>query len=266
MVKPQELKKGNSRTQRDGVKSFKTEAERQVGKNIERIFTESSDSVEIKLRNFPKYVGRQHLKRFLAFYEIFKRVLPVKGSVVECGVFRGFGLMSWAKLSTILEPENLTRRIYGFDTFEGFPSIHPKDQSGYQKSGSGDFATQSYDELLQLIGEYDNDRFLGYFEKVKLIRGDMTKTIPDFIKDNRHLIVSLLFLDCDLYEPTRAALQHFLPRMPRGAVLAFDELDNPIWPGETTALLENFGIRNLKLERLEWDPYISYAVLDRKNR
>ena len=45
--------------------------------------------------------------------------------------------------------------------------------------------------------------------------------------------MSLLFIDCDLYEPTRAALRAFLPRMPKGAIVAFDELDNPIWPGET---------------------------------
>ena len=32
----------------------------------------------------------------------------------------GFGFMSWLKLSTILEPENLTRRIYGFDILKDF--------------------------------------------------------------------------------------------------------------------------------------------------
>jgi len=47
--------------------------------------------------------------------------------------------------------------------------------------------------------------------------------------------------------------------MPRGAILAFDELDNPLWPGETLALLETLGINKLKLERLDFDPYISFA-------
>jgi len=70
-----------------------------------------------------------------------------------------------------------------------------------------------------------------------MIKGDATKTIPDFLSKNRHLMVSLLFLDFDLYEPTKVAIQQFLPRMPKGAVLAFDELDNPIWPGETQAAL-----------------------------
>jgi hypothetical protein len=77
-----------------------------------------------------------------------------------------------------------------------------------------------------------------------------------------HLVVSLLFLDFDLYEPTKVAIETFLPRIPRGGIIAFDELDNPIWPGETLALLETIGIGKLKLQRLEWDPYISYAILD----
>lgn len=244
------------------MKSLRTEIEQQVGKNIERIFLNCPDCVEIKLENFPKYVRRQHLKRLLALYEIFKLVLPVKGSIIECGVYRGFGLMSWAKLSAMLEPENLTRRIYGFDTFEGFPAVHGKDQSESKEAEKGELSSNSYDELTELIREYDADRFLGHIAKVELIRGDIAKTVPEFVQTHAHLVVSLLFLDCDLYEPTKTAIDHFLPRMPRGAVLALDELDNPRWPGEALGLLEAVGINHLKLQRFDWDPYISYAVLD----
>jgi len=244
------------------MKKFRTEAEWAVGRNIERIFLSCPDNVETKLENFTKYVRRQHLKRFIAMYEIFKLVLPVKGSVVECGVYRGFGLMAWAKLSAMLEPENLTRRIYGFDTFEGFPSVDEKDQRGRQRVEVGELKADSYSELQELIREYDADRFLGHIPKVELIRGDMSQTIPEFVEKNPHLVVSLLFIDCDLYEPTRVALERFLPRMPKGAVVAFDELDNPIWPGETMAVAESVGLNSLRLRRLEWDPYIAYGVLE----
>ena len=243
------------------MKKFRTAAEQEVGKNIERIFTTCPDSVETKLENFPKYVRRQQLKRFLALYEIFKLALPVKGSVVECGVFKGFGVMSWAKLSAMLEPENLTRRIYGFDTFAGFPSVSDKDANPVAAPHGGALFADSYEELQSLIAQYDQDRFLGHVSKVHLIKGNVVETVPTFLGSNPHLIVSLLFLDLDLYEPTQVALRHFLPRMPRGAVLAFDELDNPMWPGETLALLEELGSR-IRLRRLEWDPYIAYAVLD----
>jgi hypothetical protein len=244
------------------VKKFRTEAEWQVGKNIERIFEACPDPVEIKLENFGKYVRRQHLKRFLAMYEVFKLVLPVKGSVVECGVYKGFGLMTWAKLSTMLEPENLTRRIYGFDTFAGFSSVSDKDANPVAAPREGALYADSYEELQALIVEYDRDRFLGHIDKVHLVKGDVLETIPQFIGEHPHLVVSLLYLDMDLYEPTKVAIEHFVPRMPRGAVIAFDELDNPMWPGETLALLESLGIGKLELRRLEWDPYIGYAILE----
>jgi len=243
------------------VKTFKTPAEQAVGPAIAHIFESCRDSTETKIECFPKYVRRQHLKRFLAMYELFKLVLPVKGSIVECGVFHGFGLMSWAKLSTILEPENLTRRIYGFDTFAGFPSLTGKDQNVHTETQVGDLHASSYEELQQLIVLYDQDRFLGHIPKISLIKGDIAATVPKFVADNPHLLVSLLFVDCDLYEPTKVALQHFLPRMPRGAIVAFDELDNPQWPGETVAMLEETAARPLELRRLGWDPYISYATL-----
>ena len=241
---------------------YRTDAEKDVGRLNAEIFERSIDTVEARLENFPKYVRRQHLKRFLAMYELFKRALPVKGSVVECGVFRGFGLMSWAKLSTILEPENLTRRVYGFDTFSGFPALTDKDGSQFARASVGDLNAPSYDELIALIGQYDRDRFLGHIPKVELVKGDIAKTAPAFIESHPHLVVSLLFIDCDLYEPTKAALEAFVPRMPKGAILAFDELDNPIWPGETVATLESMGLRNLRLQRLEWDPYIAFAEIE----
>ncbi len=243
-------------------KPLRTSAEREVGRNIEAIFHKCADPVEIKLENFTKYVRRQHLKRLLALYEVYKLALPVKGSIVECGVFRGFGLMSWAKLAAILEPENLTRRIYGFDTFAGFPSIGARDQSQFTDAHSGDLCANSYDELNELIREYDRDRFLGHIPKVELIRGDIVRTVPEFVTSHPHLVVSLLYLDADMYEPTKVAIEQFLPRMPRGALLVFDELDNPIWPGETMAAIDAVGMRNLRLRRLDWDPYISFAEIE----
>lgn len=244
------------------IKPLRTQVERDSASSVATIFERCTDSTQVKLENFTKYVRRQHLKRFLALYEMFKLALPVKGSIVECGVFRGFGLMAWAKLSAMLEPENLTRRIYGFDTFQGFPSIQQEDQSAFTDAKTGDLCSNSYDELTALIREYDRDRFLGHIPKVELVRGDIAATVPQFVSAHPHLVVSLLYLDADLYDPTKVALNAFLPRMPKGSVLVFDELDNPIWPGETAATLDVVGLSRLQLRRMEWDPYISYAIIE----
>lgn len=240
---------------------FRSSAEQLVGAKNNACFDRNPDSWEKKIEAFPKYVRRQNLTRFLAQYEIFKRILTVKGSIVECGVFRGGGLMAWAKMSAILEPVNLTRRIYGFDTFEGFPSVSEKDVQGLGRGvQAGDLFSNSYDELNELVHIYDADRFLGHVDKVHLVKGDAARTIPDFIQNHQHLVVSLLFLDFDLYEPTKVAIEHFYPRIPKGGIIAFDELDNPLWPGETLAMLEKIGAGNLRIERVEFDPYIGFAV------
>ncbi|SNY44035.1 TylF/MycF/NovP-related O-methyltransferase [Paractinoplanes atraurantiacus] len=241
--------------------SLQTEAERQVPQRIADVFATSPDDLPTRLATMARYARRSQVTRFAALYELFKLTLPVKGSIVECGVFRGASFMTFAQLSAALEPTNLTRRLYGFDSFGGFPSVSAGDRPDRTGARTGDLAADSYEELSKLLEIYDTDRFLGHLPKARLIRGDVTETIPAFVADNQHLVVSLLFLDLDLYEPTRVALQHFLPRMPKGAVLAFDELDNPIWPGETKAALDEVGLNRLELRRFDFDPYIGYAVL-----
>src|SRR4051794_25231288 len=80
-------------------------------------FEGSHLSLAHRLQTFPRHVRRQDIARFLTKYEIFKLSLAANGSVIECGVFAGGGLASWAHFSVILEPYNHTRRVIGFDTF-----------------------------------------------------------------------------------------------------------------------------------------------------
>lgn len=243
------------------MKPLRTAAEEQVGPALARTFEASADAIEARLETFPRYARRKTITRFVTLYELFKLALPVKGSVVECGVFRGFGLMTWAHLSAVLEPANLTRRIYGFDSFEGFPAVSEHDTNAHKMPVAGELNGDSYEELSRLIDIYDQDRFLGHIDKVHLVKGNVVDTVPKFVEEHPHLVISLLFLDVDLYEPTKAAVEHLLPRMPTGSVLALDQLDNPIWPGEARAVLDTVGIRNLDLRRFAWDPYVAYAIL-----
>jgi hypothetical protein len=242
---------------------FRTTAESQEAELNKQWFERNKLSWESKMENFPKYVRRQNLTRFLVLYEIFKRIINIKGSIIECGVNQGYGISSWSKLSAILEPVNLTRRVYGFDTFDGFPSISQKDFSNSSSHVKpGDLSADTYEELIDLAKIHDSSRFLGHIPKVELIKGDAVNTIPNFLEETPHLIVSLLYLDFDLYEPTMVALETFVPRMPKGAIIAFDELDNPLWPGESKAMIDFFKDKKLKIERLPFDPYVGFAVID----
>jgi hypothetical protein len=234
---------------------------------LEAYFNDGPGSATEKLENFAKYVPRQNLARFLARYEIFKLIKDVQGSIVECGVLFGGGLMSFAKLSTILEPYNFQRRVIGFDTFTGFPSIDKSDLKGKPERKSahlkkhGFAAEGAYEDLLKSIEIYDMSRYLSHFPKVQVVKGDFAQTAKQYLADYPHLVVSCLYLDFDIYQPTKVALEHFLPRMPKGAVLVFDELNEEAFPGETIAVMEALRLRDLRVRRFDFEPRISYAVI-----
>jgi len=229
---------------------------------LEGYFERSLGTTIEKLENFAKYVPRQNLTRFIYRYELFKRILSIQGAIVECGVYHGGGLMTFAKLSAIFEPVNIQRQIIGFDTFTGFPKISDKDIGTETAPKVGDRHSDSYDDLVECAQLYDMNRFLGHINRVSLVKGDATETIPKYLRENPYLVVSLLYLDFDLYEPTKVAIRNFFPRIPRGGIIAFDELNNSASPGETIAVMEEIGISKLKIERMSYDSYLSFAVID----
>jgi hypothetical protein len=234
-----------------------------IQKKMENYFVNSKDSVFDKLSNFPKYVLRQDISRFLAKYEIYKKILDVDGSIIECGIKYGGGLMTFAHLSSIFEPVNYTRKIIGFDTFAGFPNLSKEDKGSKSKfAKKGGFKADSYNDLKKSISLFDSNRFLGEIPKVEMVKGDATQTIPKYIKENQHLVVGLLYLDFDIYEPTKVALENFLPRMPKGSIIVFDEINNPHFVGETKAVLDTIGFSNLRIKRFDFNTFMSYAILD----
>jgi len=228
------------------------------------LFESSGDKLVDRIDAFPKYASRQSLAKFLTKYEIFREIISVHGSIIEGGVLHGGGLLAWAKLSSILEPSNHTRRVIGFDTFQGFPQISAKDTRGTSISEltrEGGLSGSPYEEVQDAIDVYNMNRPLSHIPKVELVVGDVTTTAQQYLDENPHTVVSLLYLDLDLFEPTKAMLDTFLERIPRGGVIAFDELNAGIFPGETLAVLDSVGLSSLRLRRFPFDPYVSYAVL-----
>jgi Macrocin-O-methyltransferase (TylF) len=216
-----------------------------------------------KLRAFTKYTPVAEINRFLAKSKLFEKIINVHGNIIECGVFMGGGLMTWAQLSAIYEPLNHIRKVIGFDTFEGFTGVSDKDKSGMENNSAvkGGLKVTSYEDILECVRIFDLYRPLGHIQKVELVKGDVLQTMKDYIEQNQHLVVALLYLDFDLYEPTKFAIETLAPRMPKGSIIAFDQLNQKFWPGETLAILETLGLKNLRLERFIFQPQISYAVL-----
>jgi len=216
-----------------------------------------------RFENFAMYTPRWAIMRFLTKYEMFKKILDVEGVIIEAGVYHGGGLMAWAQLSAILEPYNHQRHIIGFDTFEGFPSLVDKDgieDKKYKKVGA--WSSDSFEDILRCSQIHDITRPMGQIPKIYLVKGDVVSdTTERFIQENPHLVVSLLYLDVDLYEPTKKMLEIFVPRIPKGGIVAFDQINTKAFPGETLAVNDVLGISNLEIKRFSFGTSITYAVI-----
>jgi hypothetical protein len=244
----------------------RTEKEKNYQDHMEKFFMEASGTFSEKLCNFARFVSRQDLAVFLFKYELFKKIIEIHGSILEFGVYRGGGCFTFAQLSAILEPYNYQRRVVGFDTFEGFPSVSENDmlKDPGLNPKKGDFFTSEnfYEELKKNVELFDLNRFLNHVEKISFVKGDINETLPVFLQENKHLVVSLAYFDLDIYQPTKKTLELIIPRIPKGGILAFDELNNPLWPGETQAVMETIGINSLRLQKSTFEPCRSYCVIE----
>lgn len=217
----------------------RTEKEMDFLANLEIAAQASLTSYVEKFANFPVWTPRQNLSRFLAQADLYKEVVSLHGSIVEVGVAFGASLFAWAHLASIYEPFNHTRKVIGFDTWEGFPGLSAQDAGSVKEfSHEGGMAAPVYEELVDMARLHDANRPIGHLPRIELVKGDAVETIPAYVEANPHLIVALLVIDCDVYAPAARALGHLLGRMASGSIVVFDEVGVKDWPGETTAYLE----------------------------
>ena len=189
------IKNSSIENQRPGADVYRFKEVTQTPKEggyraeVQRYFQETPGTEYEKLCNFSKFVPRAVLTRYLSRTELFKRVLDVQGDVVECGVLFGGSLMTWARASSIFEPLNSQRRIIGFDTFSGFPSLSDHDKTGVAAESSvGGFGfgdTDAQADIEECVRLYDQDRQLGHIPKVQLVRGDICKRYRAISKTTR---------------------------------------------------------------------------------
>lgn len=197
------------------------------------------------LLHFPTFFRRREMVRFLAHYELFKHIIDLPGSVVECGVYRGASFFTWAKLMETFCAADRTRKVYGFDWFKGLTQFGEKDgtMSGKVAEISQKFSGShaSSGEFIQKMVELHNqDNLLPGIERCALINGDVKETLPKFLHEHSGLRISLLHLDMDVYEPTKFALEQLYPRVVKGGVVVFDEYAITAWEGESRAVEEYF--------------------------
>jgi len=93
---------------------------------------------------------------------------------------------------------------------------------------------------------------------VDLIEGDITETVPSYVKANPELKISLLNLDTDIYEPAVTILEHLYPKITKGGILMLD--DYGTHPGETKAVDEYFKNKTVEIKKFSFAMTPCYII------
>lgn len=213
------------------------------------------------LDNIGLYLTRQTLSRINFMQKIYQMIVPVHGVIMEFGVRWGQNMALFSALRGIHEPFNYNRKVIGFDTFEGFPSVAPQD-GGRVRPGDYGVVENWSDELETILDFHTQNAPIPHKKKHELVKGDATVTLPAYLQAHPETIVALAYFDFDLYKPTRDCLEAVLPHLTKGSVLAFDELNTPEFPGETVAVREVLGLARYAIKRDPSNPLTSYVVVE----
>jgi hypothetical protein len=161
----------------------------------------------------------QPLEDFYNLYQLVQRTQNLPGDIAELGVYRGGS----AKLICLLKGD---RRLHLFDTFEGMPTV----RADVDRHRAGDFADTSVEGVREYLGTFAGVEFYpGLFPgSARALSGAPTR-------------FSLVHLDVDIYESTKAGLEFFYPRLVAGGMMVSHDYRSRGCPGVRKAFDEFFA-------------------------
>jgi hypothetical protein len=245
------------------ILTFESNSERASRDQLSNLMENSPIPLNQRLSNLGLYLDAKNLSRILFMDFMYRQIVDVQGVVMDFGTRWGNNMVLFQSLRGIYEPFNRHRKILGFDTFTGFPSVDAKDgNSPLMYEGNLTVGSEYKFYLEELLAYHESLNPLAHISKVEVCVGDASLTLPKYIDENPETIIALAYFDFDIYEPTKICLEAIKPRLVKGSVLGFDELNDPDSPGETLALMEVFGLNNIQLKRFPYTSRTSYFVVE----
>jgi len=225
----------------------------------------------LEIENFNSQSSR--LRFWFSHLEKNIQILEDSNSdLFEFGVFRGKSLIAMAFLLKKLKSSS---KIYGFDSFAGFPGINKNDEFASFDLNSDifdDHLINNHKLLLHILSiknkldfnptstplnisnELNFSRTSEFFlrnkteqlelDNIELIVGDFADTVPAFFNAGKFKIFSAN-IDCDLYEGYKIILPYVYDSLIEGGFIHLDEYYSLKFPGARIACNEFFRSREI---------------------
>lgn len=230
---------------------------------IYKLFRERPMPDDQLLINLGLYMRSSALAKILFLNELYGLILDLPGVIVEFGTWWGQNLTVFENLRAIYEPFNQNRRIIGFDTFKGYPSISDKDRPSETIKVGGYKVTENYRAYLEeLIDYHEKNNVLANVKKHRVVEGDVVETAPRFFEENPETVIALAYFDMALYEPTRVCLETIKPHLVRGTIIMLDDFNSHDYPGETIAFKEVFKGAKYSVRRSRFMTDRTFIIMD----
>ena len=200
--------------------------------------------------------------KMLFLNELYDLIIDKPGVIVEFGTWWGQNLVVFENLRALREPFNASRRVIGFDTFEGYANISDKDRRSDTITEGGYKVSGGYESYLDALLQYhEENSVLKNLRKTELIKGDVVSTAPAYFQQHPEMIVSLAYFDMALYEPSKAAFEAIRAHLISGSVVMLDEFNSREYPGETVAFREVMGDLDFDFRKSRYMTDRTIAVL-----
>jgi hypothetical protein len=207
------------------------------------------------------------ISKVLTRYKFFEMTRDIPGDIVECGVYKGSGLIAMSNILKLLDPLCINKTLFGFDTFTGFASVCEQDQvegldpieNGMLNTGAdtrGPSDDKSGFEIMSRLMQY-HEKLAAGFPKIYLVQGDLTHCLPSFLENTSDFKMSLLIADVDIFAPSLQIFKHLVPRVGIGGIVGIDDYCNNKFRGCARAFDFFYG-NTIKLKQFEHDPWMTY--------
>lgn len=200
------------------------------------------------------------LYKMLTRVDFFQSIKDLNGDIVECGVFKGAGLMLWLRLLDLHSPHD-SRKVIGFDFF--CRDFMKELDSETDRNAMAQVFSRC-DTLLDV--DISVEGLSSKFSKAaieshryELVKGDVSQTSRLYLEGKPGFRISLLYLDMDLEKPTADALEHFWPRVVKGGIVVFDEYAYHVW-SESNAVDDFIAKNGLKLRKTGVKSPTAYVI------
>jgi len=197
--------------------------------------------------------------KLLARTLLVDQVKDLPGDIVECGVFKGTGLLTFLKIKRFLCP-NSGKKVIGFDFFDSDKLID--SLSGIDKDAMSTLfegrnykhdtnQSEVFSQFIKNCG-FDEHEF-------ELVAGDISKTAAKYAFERPGFRISLLYIDLDLDVPTYDALNALWDRVVKGGIVVFDEYAFHKW-SESAGVDRFFADKDVQIKTLNYICPTAYVV------